>query len=137
MVQDPSKFSSLKICDFGIAKMQGEVAPIQTSWWNMCPETVRSIRRQEQTIVYNEKLDIWATGVIVFALVTGYPAFYSASPQQMLDNIASGRWMPHFIQPQFKTPHLLDFLNAIFNTDPDARPAAADLLRHPWLADTQ
>ena len=38
-----------------------------------------------------QKLDIWATGVIVFALVTGYPAFYSASPQQMLDNIASGK----------------------------------------------
>lgn len=151
LVRDPATLSGIKICDFGISKLKGERAPVETSWYNMCPETVRAIMADNSNphtlLEHTEKLDIWPVGIVLYQLLTGLRMFYDPSDQNqdsVLHRIASvsmASWNTVHIKANFrKAPtyrfvdsNLTSFLRSIFKNYPAERPTAAGLLESAWL----
>eukprot|EP00906_Rhabdomonas_costata_P027573 RCo039131 len=83
---------------------------------------------------YNEKCDMWSTGVLAYILLCGYPPFHAASRTQMFRKICSGEFLFHAntvwdnISPEAK-----DFVKKLMNKNPKDRLSAAQALEHPWL----
>mmetsp|Transcript_28892 Transcript_28892/g.81357 ORF Transcript_28892/g.81357 Transcript_28892/m.81357 type:complete len:361 (-) Transcript_28892:365-1447(-) len=78
---------------------------------------------------YDEKVDIWAVGVLVYELLIG------ATPRQMQEMCsgqpATGPLELYF--PPFLSTHCVNFLLKALEEDPSARPSAQALSMHPWL----
>ncbi|KAH0787351.1 AGC family protein kinase [Histomonas meleagridis] len=118
---------ALKFCDFGFARALSCTTLVLTSIKGtplyMAPELV-----QEQP--YDEKVDIWSLGVILYELYYGKPPFYTNSIYKLIQMIVNENivW-PETISEQFQ-----DFLNKMLQKDPNKRASCEDLLMHPFIA---
>jgi serine/threonine protein kinase len=90
----------------------------------MAPELIKGERR------YDTKIDIWSFGIFAFELAEGNPPYIREPQSRVMINIItrepptiSSRWSEGFI----------DFVQACLTVDPDERPSAATLLKHPFL----
>ena len=123
-----AEHGALKICDFGFARALSNTTLVLTSIKGtplyMAPELV-----QEQP--YDEKVDIWALGVILYELFYGRPPYYTNSIYKLVQMIVNSPipW-PGEISPQFKS-----FLLEMLNKEPSKRTSCQDLLKHPFIAD--
>ena len=94
---------------------------------------------EEDLPVYNEKVDIWSVGTVVFESVTGFQPFLADSAADMAALISSrmqahdSRGVPEFIARHSLSADLEDFLLSCFTLDPEQRLSAGQLLQHPWL----
>lgn len=79
---------------------------------------------------YDEKVDIWATGVLVYELLVGRPPFEVDDPQETARLIMEGsasRYPVHISQLA------RDFIAQALTKSPSERPSADELLQHGWL----
>lgn len=80
---------------------------------------------------YNEKVDLWSVGSVLYTLLTG-EALFSGSEQEILQkNMACSvdacevfGGLPGDAQ---------DFVHSLLSSDPAARPTAQQALQNPWL----
>ncbi|OHS98510.1 AGC family protein kinase [Tritrichomonas foetus] len=118
---------ALKVCDFGFARALSCTTLVLTSIKGtplyMAPELV-----QEQP--YDEKVDIWSLGVILYELYYGKPPFFTNSIYKLIQMIVNEKitW-PGKISDQFK-----DFLLQMLQKDPQRRSSCANLLTHPFIS---
>ena len=91
----------------------------------MAPELIKGERR------YDTKIDIWSFGIFAFELAEGDPPYIREPQSRVMINIItldppkiSNRWSEGF----------RDFVAACLTVDPEQRPSAEDLLKHPWLS---
>ena len=120
--------ATLKICDFGFARALSNTTLVLTSIKGtplyMAPELV-----QEQP--YDEKVDIWALGVILYELYYGKPPFFTNSIYKLIQMIVNSPiTFPGEISPQFKS-----FLLEMLQKDPSKRTACSELLNHPFITE--
>jgi fused-like protein len=119
---------AVKICDFGFARALSQTTLVLTSVKGtplyMAPELV-----QEQP--YDEKVDVWALGVILYELYHGKPPFFTNSIYKLVQMIVNNpiTW-PEQISPLFKS-----FLLEMLQKDPKQRTTCENLLKHPFIAD--
>lgn len=104
----------LKIADFGLSRAiyPGEYAEtVCGSPLYMAPEVF-------QFQSYNEKVDMWSVGAILFDL-NGYPPFRGRTNVQLLQNIMSCRCLPfsHIILPDLN-PECVDICSRLLSTNP-------------------
>ncbi|KAF9535366.1 kinase-like domain-containing protein [Crepidotus variabilis] len=123
-----------KISEFGISKrtddMQGGAftAMQGTVFW-MAPEVINT-----QKSGYNNKIDIWSVGCVVLEMWAG------VRPWDGEEILAVTSKLYHFKQPPpvpediVLSPEADDFRRRCFVINPDERPSAAELRRHPYLA---
>lgn len=62
---------------------------------------------------YNESVDWWSLGVLMFEMVAGYPPFYAKDPMKIYEKIISGKYSP---APHFSKA-LKDLINNILQVD--------------------
>jgi serine/threonine protein kinase len=62
--------------------------------------------------------DIWASCVLLFALLCGYFPYKGATDAELYERICSCESYP----PETLSPEAKDFLNGIFQYDPEDRP---------------
>ncbi|KAI8464568.1 MAG: kinase-like domain-containing protein [Monoraphidium minutum] len=97
---------------------------------------------EEELPTYDEKVDVWATGALMFEALTGCQPFLADGAAEMAAMVAArlaaadpGSGLPAFIA---SAPGLSAdaraFLARCMQQDPAARPSAAELLAHPWIA---
>ncbi|KAH0792668.1 AGC family protein kinase [Histomonas meleagridis] len=121
---------SVKLCDFGFARALSANTIVLTSIKGtplyMAPELV-----QEQP--YDEKIDIWSLGIILYELYYGKPPFYTNSIYTLIQMISkeSIAWIDP-ISDSFK-----DFLSKMLQKDPTKRPSCKELLSHPFIANVK
>lgn len=82
---------------------------------------------------YDEKVDIWSAGVVVYVMLSGKPPFTGAERAQVYKNIKTSQLM----FPESEWANISDlgkhFLMMAIEKDPDQRASAAELLEHPWM----
>jgi len=152
----------VKLADFGTAKevpsyKDNSLTDYVCTRWYRAPEcTLKSNN-------YNEKIDIWAIGCIMAELYTLKPIFPGIDEFDQLNKILRVTGTPEFndwpegfalIQklniriPNYNKGNLsqivfnanddaIDFLENIFQINPEKRPSAAELLKHPYFTEVQ
>uniref|UniRef100_A0A914BYX8 non-specific serine/threonine protein kinase n=1 Tax=Acrobeloides nanus TaxID=290746 RepID=A0A914BYX8_9BILA len=86
---------------------------------------------------YDKSCDVWSIGIIAYILLCGYPPFYSLhghpiSPG-MKSRIRAGQYS--FSGPEWGrvSEAAKDLIRRCLNTDPGARIAMEQVMRHKWI----
>jgi len=124
----------VKLADLGVvAQLQHTMSKrgtmIGTPHW-MAPE---SLGLNPSAGGYNTKVDVWGLGITAIELVEMKPPFNSASSvYEAMMHICQGPAAT--LKPETDaSPLLREFISASLVKDPNERPAAGDLLQHPFL----
>lgn len=78
---------------------------------------------------YNEKIDIWSLGILVYFIVEGELPFGKETPMKVLSKIAFEN-SPVFRNPGKWSDELNEFLALCLQKDPESRPGIQELLFH-------
>jgi len=123
----------IKISDFGISKKVDDNLltgnrvnrpSLQGSVFWMAPEVVKQS-------VHTKKADIWSVGCLVVEMLTGEHPWAQLTQMQAIFKIGSSAkpTVPSDISTETQ-----DFLHLTFEVNHEARPSAAELLQHAWIA---
>ena len=74
--------------------------------------------------------DIWAAGVLLYALMNGCFPFRGVTDKELYRRIQKGSYIIH---NQHVTNYFLDFLQTMINIQADDRPTSDDLLKEEWF----
>ncbi|XP_014457970.2 serine/threonine-protein kinase DCLK3 [Alligator mississippiensis] len=123
------KSTRLKLADFGLAKLVTK--PIFT----VCgtPTYVAPEILAEKG--YGLEVDLWATGVILYILLCGFPPFRSQERDQeeLFQIIQLGHY--EFLSPYWDniSGAAKDLISRLLVVDPQKRYTAQQVLQHPWI----
>lgn len=120
----------LKIADFGLSRSvnPGEYAEtVCGSPLYMAPEVLGFQR-------YDEKVDMWSVGAILFELLNGYPPFRGRNNAQVLKNIKSSTRLPfsQVILPGLN-PDCIDVCLKLLSPNPANRLSFDEFYWHKFL----
>jgi hypothetical protein len=124
----------IKLADFNSSKLLGGIswggdAPLRSIAGTpqfMAPEVIRQTG-------HGAKADIWSVGCTVIQMLTAAAPWNEISNTHViLRQVGTGRVRPAF--PAGISVDCVSFLDQCFQHDPDARPDAATLLQHPFVA---
>lgn len=115
---------NIKIIDFGLSNILND-AKLKTACGSpsyASPEMLSGKRYQGPLI------DIWATGIILYAMVCGFLPFDDEKVEQLYKKIISGK----FEIPDHVSPSAADLIRKILVTDPEKRITIPEILEHEW-----
>ena len=130
--------SPIKVIDFGLSKIFGEIAPVQhnkkqkkkametrvgTAYY-VSPEVLNG--------KYDEKCDIWSAGVILYIMLSGDPPFNGENDNEIYRNIVKKKF--DFPDNEWKniSNDAKDLISHML-CDPDKRYTAQEVLQHNWV----
>ena len=136
LTKDPN--SPIKIIDFGLSKIFGEIKPIMKG--NKVEKNIMSLRVGTAYYMspevlqgnYDNKCDIWACGVILYIMLCGYPPFDGETENDILKAISKKK----FFFPEEEWKSISDDAKDLIKhmiCDPDKRYNAEMVLNHPWI----
>ena len=130
--------SPIKVIDFGLSKIFGELKPIMKG--NKVEKNIMSLRVGTAYYMspevlqgnYDNKCDIWACGVILYIMLCGYPPFDGDSEHDILKAISKKKF--YFPEEEWKTvsDDAKDLIKHMI-CDADKRYNAEMILNHPWI----
>lgn len=126
---DAVENASLKLIDFGISKRlkPGEFCKTKAGTPNYVAPEVFSGR-------YNEKVDIWSSGVICYIMLSGTQPFNGKNAQEILQAVKRGKVsLDEKPWPKISN-EAKGLLRCSLQKDVRVRPSATQLLDHIWLA---
>jgi hypothetical protein len=121
-----------KLADFGIAgQLGGDRTRTDTmigTPYFLAPEIIVNESG------YNERVDVWATGISMIQLAEMAPPHADVNPMRALLLITTSE-APTLKHPERWSLTFNDFLARTLVKEPADRPSAADILTHPFIAD--
>ena len=85
---------------------------------------------------YDAKVDVWALGMTLLELAQGFNPFQSEHIARVLYHLVEAPSPPSLLEPETHSPEFVDFLSRCLTLKASERPAAAQLLKHPFLKKT-
>ncbi|XP_057961076.1 phosphoenolpyruvate carboxylase kinase 1-like [Malania oleifera] len=118
----------LKLADFGSGECFSEgrcMRGIVGTPYYVAPEVIMGKD-------YNEKVDVWSAGVILYIMLAGVPPFLGESAAETFEAVARGNL--RFPTKIFRSvsPAAKDLLRKMICRDVSKRFSAEQVLRHPW-----
>ena len=130
--------SPIKVIDFGLSKIFGEIKPIMKG--NKIEKNIMSPRVGTAYYMspevlqgnYDNKCDIWSCGVILYILLCGYPPFDGDTQNDILKAISKKKYS--FPEEEWKSvsDDAKDLIKHML-CDPDKRFNAQNVLNHHWI----
>ncbi|CAI9770469.1 unnamed protein product [Fraxinus pennsylvanica] len=121
----------LKLADFGFAEWfgvsdEGLMTGVVGTPYYVAPEVLMGGE-------YNEKVDVWSAGVILYIMLSGVPPFYGEGPAETFEAVLRGNL--RFPTRIFRSisPDAKDLLRKMICRDASRRLSADQVLRHPWI----
>ena len=93
----------------------------------MCPEIV--LKKD----YVGPPTDVWATGILLYALLCGHFPFKGASDKDLYKKISKGQYSP----PDHMSREARNFLARMLVVEPERRATVPQLLEDPWLRSTK
>lgn len=121
----------VKLCDFGFSINSVNERPksIVGTLEYMAPELLMG----KSEVVYDEKVDIWAIGVLTYECIAGVSPFYHPDERKIARAIIDCQYN----LPANFSKELIDFLDCIFRANPSERASLTQLLRHKFLSQSE
>jgi hypothetical protein len=119
----PESPAAVKLADFGIARLFGEGGHTQAG---TVVGTVEYMAPEQATgRPVDHRADLYALGLVMFAMLAGRPPFHGGQPLQVLDR--QKREVPPRIASLVRDvpPHLDELVERLLAKDPAKRPASA------------
>ena len=118
---------NIKIVDFGLSNLYNtENGLLSTACGSPCyaaPEMIAGKKYKGLDV------DLWSSGVILFALICGYLPFDDDDTPVLYKKIMKGEYsIPSFVSTQ-----AADLIKSILNTDPNTRFGIKDIKAHFWF----
>jgi len=125
--KDPD--SRVKLADFGLSKMMEASSILQTACGTpgyVAPEVLLGEG-------YNQEVDVWSTGVIMYILLCGFPPFYAENNSKLFEKIMAGTYS--FPSPYWDkiSSSAKDLIKCMLVVDPKKRYSSAQVLEHAWI----
>ena len=117
-----------KLIDFGSARdfEPGlKLKSLHGTPYYVAPEVINS--------GYNEKCDIWSSGVILYILLTGIPPFNGFSDEAIMKASKEGKVNMNIPQLKSVSDSAKDLILKMLTKNYKDRPSAKDLIDHPWF----
>mmetsp|Transcript_74853 Transcript_74853/g.216380 ORF Transcript_74853/g.216380 Transcript_74853/m.216380 type:complete len:568 (+) Transcript_74853:90-1793(+) len=124
---DSREFRFLKLIDFGFSRFHRSAKKMQLGCGTvayMAPEVIENS--------YDNKCDLWSTGVIVFVLLTGAMPF-TGPDEAKVEKILKGEIEIHEPVWSRLSDDARAFVGRLLVVQPTARMSAREALAHPWL----
>lgn len=115
----------IKIVDFGLSNTYKPNELLQTACGSPCYAAPEMIAGKKYEGI---KVDIWSSGVILFAMTCGYLPFEDANTGELYKKIMAGDYKT----PKFLSSSLKDLITNVLNKDPNRRFGIEEIRNHPW-----
>ncbi|KAL8871477.1 MAG: hypothetical protein Q9174_002696 [Haloplaca sp. 1 TL-2023] len=131
---------ALQLIDFGVAGLlqtskDKRSTIIGTPHW-MAPEISSQLVNQgPSNLDYATEVDVWAYGCTLYEIATGNPPYHRMGPGRQLTAMLK-RSQPRLNEKDF-SHGLVDLMQCIMQSVPEKRPSMAEILQHPYLANTE
>lgn len=83
--------------------------------------------------VYGRAVDMWGCGVLLYYILSGALPFVGQDYKQVFAKIRTGHAQFPANRWRHVSPAAIDLVKRLLAVDPNARPSAAQALKHPWL----
>jgi len=122
----------VKITDFGASKFSNDGYSVSQTrvgteqYW--APE-VQDARKSKKS--YNEKVDLWSLGVVLYVMLTGgYPFYDEDGGESMVKKIQEGKFK--FDRNKPISQEARDLIKNLIKPNPNDRLSLEQCLNHPW-----
>jgi 5'-AMP-activated protein kinase catalytic alpha subunit len=118
--------NNIKIVDFGLSNTYKAGELLQTACGSPCYAAPEMIAGNKYV---GSRVDLWSTGVILFAMLSGYLPFEDPNTAELYKKILNC----DYESPAWISSKTQEFLSKVLNTDPDARFTISQIKAHPWF----
>lgn len=129
MFSHENDIKSLKLIDFGLS---GHIDSTNTQFSRamgtavyLAPEVILG--------EYNEKVDIWSVGVLIYYMLNGVPPFNGRDARELYENIIHGASINYVPKVQGASDLLNDLLAKMLKYDKNERIPAHQAIRHVFI----
>ena len=119
------KDKKLKIIDFGLSNYFDGIQKLETPCGSPCYASPEMVGGNKYNGFF---IDVWATGIILFAMLCGYLPFEDDNNDILFKQILSGK----IDYPSYLSEMSKDLLNKIIETEPEKRIKIEEIKKHPF-----
>ena len=119
------KDKKIKIIDFGLSNYFDGIQKLETPCGSPCYASPEMVGGNKYNGFF---IDVWATGIILFAMLCGYLPFEDDNNDILFKQILSGK----INYPSYLSEISKDLLNKIIETEPEKRIKIEEIKKHPF-----
>jgi len=121
--------TDIKITDFGLSNIMTTTNILQSK----CGTPVYMAPEMLQNLPYDQSVDVWAAGIILYIILSGTLPFYADNPDDFLELVRHSDFSFPDSEWEEISEGPKDLIRKILVPDPRRRFTIRMILEHPWL----